>query len=93
MLACVGLLRQSGKRWTWPQVWLMAFTALVVTDPWALLQAGFWLSFVAVGVLFATDSGAAHGELSAIHPNEAVRPARYRIAHAATGVAATLREQ
>jgi competence protein ComEC len=27
-------------------------------DPWALTQAGFWLSFVAVGVLFATDSGA-----------------------------------
>ena len=24
----------------------------------ALTQAGFWLSFVAVGVLFATDSGA-----------------------------------
>jgi competence protein ComEC len=29
-----------------------------MVDPWALLQAGFWLSFVAVGVLFATDSGA-----------------------------------
>jgi len=27
-------------------------------DPWALMQAGFWLSFVAVGILFATDSGA-----------------------------------
>jgi competence protein ComEC len=28
---------------------------VVALDPWALLQAGFWLSFVAVGVLFATN--------------------------------------
>ena len=28
---------------------------MVVLDPWALAQAGFWLSFVAVGVLFATN--------------------------------------
>lgn len=31
---------------------------VLALDPWAWLQAGFWLSFVAVGVLFATDSGA-----------------------------------
>jgi competence protein ComEC len=73
MLAAVVLLRQSGKRWPWPQVWLLAMAVVVALDPWALLQAGFWLSFVAVGVLFAagaqppqhaTDSGAAgaHGE-------------------------------
>ncbi len=58
MLATVGLLRLSGKQWPWPLVWLIACAAVVVVDPWALLQAGFWLSFVAVGVLFATDSGA-----------------------------------
>lgn len=73
MLAAVVLLRQSGKRWPWPQVWLLAMAVVVALDPWALLQAGFWLSFVAVGVLFAagsqqpqhaTDSGAggARGE-------------------------------
>jgi competence protein ComEC len=28
---------------------------VVLADPWALWQAGFWLSFVAVAVLFATD--------------------------------------
>src|ERR1035437_6692856 len=59
MLATVGLLRLSGKRWPWPQVWLLACAVVVAVDPWALLQAGFWLSFVAVGVLFATDTGAA----------------------------------
>jgi competence protein ComEC len=55
MLATVALLRLSGKQWPWPLVWLLAMAVVVVIDPWALLQAGFWLSFVAVGVLFATD--------------------------------------
>ena len=60
MLTVVGLLRLSGKRWPWPLVWLLACAVVVLLDPWALLQAGFWLSFVAVGVLFATDSGATY---------------------------------
>ena len=55
MLATVGLLRLSGRRWPWPHVWLLACAVVVTIDPWALLQPGFWLSFVAVGVLFATD--------------------------------------
>ena len=56
MLAAVGVLRLLGVRWPWPQVWLLACAVVVLVDPWALLQSGFWLSFVAVGVLFATDS-------------------------------------
>lgn len=59
MLAVVAALQLSGRRWPWPQVWLLACAAVVLTDSWALWQAGFWLSFVAVGVLFATDSVAA----------------------------------
>ncbi|MES2787322.1 MAG: DNA internalization-related competence protein ComEC/Rec2 [Pseudomonadota bacterium] len=58
MLATVGLLRLSGRRWPWPHVWLVACAVVVAIDPWALLQPGFWLSFVAVGVLFAADAGA-----------------------------------
>jgi competence protein ComEC len=58
MLAVVILLRQSGRQWPWAQTWLLAMAVVVAIDPWALMQAGFWLSFVAVGVLFATDSGA-----------------------------------
>ena len=54
MLAVVSLLRLSARRWPWPQVWLLTCAAVVALDPWALLQAGFWLSFVAVGVLFAS---------------------------------------
>ncbi|HWI83787.1 DNA internalization-related competence protein ComEC/Rec2 [Ramlibacter sp.] len=59
MLAAVALLRLSGRRWPWPSVWLLAAAVVVTLDPWALLQAGFWLSFVAVGVLFATAPGPA----------------------------------
>ena len=58
MLASVALLRLAGLRWPWWMSWLWACAAVLALDPWALLQAGFWLSFVAVGVLFATDSGA-----------------------------------
>ncbi len=59
MLATVALLQLSGRRWPWPQVWLLACAAVVLVDPWALAQAGFWLSFVAVGILFATNPIAA----------------------------------
>lgn len=53
MLAVAVVLRLSGRRWPWPMVWLLACAAVVLLDPWAMLQPGFWLSFVAVGVLFA----------------------------------------
>ncbi len=59
MLATVGLLRLSGRHWPWPVVWALACAVVLAADPWAMLQAGFWLSFVAVGVLFATDAGMA----------------------------------
>ncbi|MGE0097628.1 MAG: DNA internalization-related competence protein ComEC/Rec2 [Hydrogenophaga sp.] len=57
MLAVVVALRLQVRRWPWPLVWLMAMVAVLALDPWALLQPGFWLSFVAVGILFATDPG------------------------------------
>ena len=60
MLATVVLLRQSGKQWPWPMVWLLAMAVVVALSPWALMQAGFWLSFVAVGVLFATGARETH---------------------------------
>ena len=80
MLATVVVLRQSGKQWPWPIVWLLAMAVVVALDPWALMQAGFWLSFVAVGVLFA----------SGLPPKEKVNAtnsgaARTRI-HWATGI-------
>ncbi|GHC80640.1 DNA internalization-related competence protein ComEC/Rec2 [Pseudorhodoferax aquiterrae] len=59
MLTVVALLRLAGRQWPWPLVWAVAGLAVLALDPWALLQAGFWLSFVAVGVLFASDAGPA----------------------------------
>lgn len=54
MLTVVALLRLGARDWPWTWVWLLACAAVVAVDPWALTQPGFWLSFVAVGVLFAT---------------------------------------
>lgn len=51
MLATVVLLRLIGIRWPWYVTLLFAAVVVVAFDPWALLQAGFWLSFVAVAVL------------------------------------------
>ena len=58
MLACVLGLRTLACRWPWPLVWLLVMALVLAVDPWAWLQPGFWLSFVAVGILFASDAGA-----------------------------------
>ncbi|WP_374672744.1 ComEC/Rec2 family competence protein, partial [Acidovorax temperans] len=71
MLATVGILRLAGVRWPWGVVWLLAGAVVVAADPWALLQAGFWLSFVAVGVLFATDHGRSPPAAPALGPARA----------------------
>lgn len=54
MMAFVTVLATVGRRWPWPLVWLPGAALVAVTDPWALAQPGFWLSFVAVGVLLAS---------------------------------------
>jgi competence protein ComEC len=56
MLAVSTLLAGGGLHWPWPLVWGAAAVAVAAADPWALLQPGFWLSFVAVGLLLATGS-------------------------------------
>ncbi len=55
MLSTFGCLRLLGVSWPWWLTWLVACATVLAFDPWALLQAGFWLSFVAVGVLFAAN--------------------------------------
>lgn len=51
MLACWACLHLAGVRWPWHGTLLLAAVAVVVWQPLALWQAGFWLSFVAVAVL------------------------------------------
>jgi len=57
MLATVTLLQSRGLRWPWLLVLLLAAVVVTAIDPWALMQAGFWLSFVAVGLLMASSNG------------------------------------
>ena len=52
MLATVCVLHLHALRWPLHTQWLLAMVVVLLIDPWALMQAGFWLSFVAVGMLF-----------------------------------------
>lgn len=54
MLAVVTVAGSLGRRWPWPLVWGASAVVVTLADPWALLQPGFWLSFVAVGLLLAS---------------------------------------
>ena len=58
MLWVVALLRWRGAYWPWIWILVAALGVVVLWDPWALMQAGFWLSFVAVGVLLITGDQA-----------------------------------
>lgn len=61
MLASLALLRQLGLRWPWPLSLLSAAAVVTLLDPWAIAQAGFWLSFFAVGLLMAGGEAPARG--------------------------------
>ena len=60
MLATVTLLQTLGLRWSWLLVLTLAAVVVTAIDPWALMQAGFWLSFVAVGLLMASSPSHEH---------------------------------
>jgi len=62
MLASLALMRSAGVRWPWPLALLLSALVVTAVDPWAVCQAGFWLSFCAVGLLMAAgDSEPARG--------------------------------
>lgn len=72
MLAVVAVLRLTGRHWPGPLVLLASAVAVTLMDPWAVGQPGFWLSFLAVGMLMLSDPvsrpprrGLAAGEASA----------------------------
>ncbi len=56
MLATFCVLHYQALRWPLHTQWLLAMVVVLLIDPWALMQAGFWLSFVAVGMLFMTQA-------------------------------------
>lgn len=57
MLLVVALALWSGRRLAGRRVLALALLAVLLVDPWAVLSAGFWLSFGAVAVLFYAGSG------------------------------------
>lgn len=76
MLLVAVTLRQSGRVWPGWLQWGGVLLAVLLLDPMAPVQPGFWLSFVAVGLLWlggapgrarpAVDSGAAQGVRSGL---------------------------
>ena len=58
MLATVALLRSGAVHWPPTLVLLAAAWVVTLLDPWALLQPGFWLSFVAVALLMVAEPAA-----------------------------------
>jgi competence protein ComEC len=59
MLATVTALQSLGLRWPWSLVLLIAAFVVTLLDPWALLQPGFWLSFMAVALLMSSSPASA----------------------------------
>lgn len=68
MLGLVTLLRQRATAWPGLVVAVSAAWCVSLGDPWALLNAGFWLSFVAVALLMLEAPQTASGRGSARRP-------------------------
>lgn len=63
MLAVVALALWSGRHIAARHVLSLALLLVLILDPWAVLAAGFWLSFGAVALLFYIG----HGRLGQLH--------------------------
>jgi competence protein ComEC len=57
MLGIVALALWSGRSVAGSRVLALALLVVLLLDPWAVLSAGFWLSFGAVAVLFYVGAG------------------------------------
>ncbi len=57
MLAAVAFALWTGRVVTLSQVLCLALGVVVILDPWAVLSAGFWLSFGAVAVILYANLG------------------------------------
>jgi competence protein ComEC len=60
LLALVALLQSSGRLWPWPLALLACALPIALADPWATVQPGFWLSFVAVALLMQQGGERVH---------------------------------
>ena len=76
MLATVTVLQSLGLRWPWSLVLLLAAFVVTLLDPWALLQPGFWLSFMAVALLMSSTTATRAEDLGGSAPGWRGWPAR-----------------
>lgn len=63
MLLATAALRALNANWPAHAVWLGLIALVAAFDPLALSQAGFWLSYVAVGVLYTMQTEAGQSPL------------------------------
>lgn len=61
MLAAVAVALWCGRVVALSHVLCLALAVVLVIDPWAVLGAGFWLSFGAVAVILYANLGRVHG--------------------------------
>ncbi len=61
MLGVVALALWSGRTASGSRILALALLVVLLLDPWAVLAAGFWLSFGAVGLLFYISAGRLSG--------------------------------
>ena len=74
MLACFALARLSARHVGAGRTWTLALIVVLLLDPFAPLSAGFWLSFVAVGVILAaTSAGSSKSAAVVARVSNAVR--------------------
>jgi len=78
MLTVAGLLGLRGRQWPWPTTWLLTAAVVIAVDPWAMLQPGFWLSFVAVGMLFISGADRMRATASSTEGDDVLVPTNHR---------------
>lgn len=57
MLAVAAAALLSGRALSVSRIWLLALGITVLLDPWAVLAAGFWLSYLTVGAMLWALAG------------------------------------
>ena len=88
MLAVVTVLRSGQRRWPWGLVLGVALAVVLAIDPMAWRQPGFWLSFVAVGVLWALPPTAQRPDEPEMEPPPGPAPCGHGPTGTASAVAA-----
>lgn len=48
------LLHLWQRRWSGWRIWWLTLALMLIVDPWAMFSCGFWLSFLAIGLLWVS---------------------------------------